>query len=184
MLRFFVPLLGSSVLAVLLLIGCFAEPPPGSEPCEAQRGYLAVCATYFGDVAEGSVLIRVGPDDDLVEAHCSDPEFLTQTTCEEGHCSHDAFLNEPSCVGAGHEWTAGATWYDDLPIESYDDLPIESLFGADGCTVVELQPGSYEWSAQHLTDSCVTAYVEATIGQCEEVTEVSTELGDWCVDGR
>jgi hypothetical protein len=127
MVRFILSLLGSSVLAVLLLTGCPAEPPPGPEPCEAQRGYLSVCATYFGDVAEGSVLIRVGPD---------------------------------------------------------DDLPIESLFDADGCTVVELQPGSYEWSAQHLTDSCVTAYVEATIGECEEVTEVSTELGDWCVDGR
>ena len=127
MVRLIVSLLGSSVLAVLLLIGCFAEPPTGPEPCEAQRGYLSVCATYFGDVAEGSVLVRIGPD---------------------------------------------------------DDLPIESLFGADGCTVVELQPGPYEWSAQHLTDSCVTPYVGVTIGQCEEVTEVSIDLGSWCVDGR
>jgi hypothetical protein len=129
MVRFIVSLLGSSVLSVLLLTGCPAEPPPGPESCEVQRGYLSVCATYFGDVAEGSVLI----------------------------------------LG----WGAG----------DYD-LPIESLFGADGCTVVELPSGSYEWSAQHLTDSCVTPYVEVTIGQCEEVTEISMDLGDWCVDGR
>ena len=127
MVRFIVSLLGSSVLAVLLLTGCPTEPPPGPEPCEAQRGYLSVCATYFGEVAAGSVLIRLGPD---------------------------------------------------------DDLPIESLFGADGCTVVELPSGPYEWSAQHLTDSCVTPYAEVTIGQCEEVTEISMDLGDWCVDGR
>jgi hypothetical protein len=119
--------LAASILAAVLMSGCPSEPPPGPEPCEAQRGYLQVCATYFGDPAEGSVLIRVDPQ---------------------------------------------------------DDMPIESLFGTDGCTTVELSPGPHEWSAQHLTDTCVSEYQQVTIGECEEVTEVSVELDYWCVDGR
>ncbi len=121
------PLFAYSALALALLAGCSASPSPGPEPCEAQRGYLEVCATYFGSVAAGSVLVRV---------------------------------------------------------DSEDPLPIEYLLDADGCTSVELSTGSYEWSAQHLTDSCVTSYEAVVIGECEEVTEISVELGNWCTDGR
>jgi hypothetical protein len=121
------PLFACSLLALASLGGCPAASPPGPEPCEAQRGYLELCATYFGEVAEGSVTVRV---------------------------------------------------------DSEDSLPIESLLDADGCTSVQLSSGSYEWSAQHLTDSCVTSYEPVVIGNCEEVTELSVELGDWCTDGR
>ena len=114
------------IVLALLLTGCPGEPP-GPTSCEAQRGYLQVCATYFGAPADGSALIR------------DDPE---------------------------------------------DDGSLEALFDEDGCVTVELSPGQHEWSAQHLTDSCASAYEEATIGACEEVTEVSVELGDWCMDGR
>ncbi len=121
------PLLACSLLALTSLTGCSASPAPGPESCEAQRGYLEVCATYFGAVAEGSVMVRIDVE---------------------------------------------------------DTAPLESLFDADGCTSVQLPSGFYEWSAQHLTDSCVTSYEPVEIGACEEVTEVSVELGDWCMDGR
>jgi len=127
LLRLTLPVLISPLFLVGLLAGCPSELPLGPLGCEAQRGYLKVCATYFGEPAEGSVLIRVDPE---------------------------------------------------------DDIPIESLFDLEGCTTVELSPGPHEWAAQHLTDTCASVYEAVTIGACEEVTEVSVELGDWCMDGR
>ena len=119
------PLFALCLLGLASLLGCTEDPGP--DPCEAQRGYLVVCATYYDDVAEGSVLVRTDPE---------------------------------------------------------DPAPLESLLDADGCTSIQLSSGPYEWSAQHLTDSCVSTYEPVTIGACEEVTELSIELSAWCMDGR
>jgi hypothetical protein len=121
----YLPVFASCFLGLASLVGCAGEPDP--DPCEAQRGYLVVCATYFDTPAEGSVFVRTDPD---------------------------------------------------------DSAPLESLLDADGCTSVQLSSGPYEWSAQHLTDSCITPYEQVTIGACEEVTELHVELSGWCMDGR
>ena len=58
----------------------------------------------------------------------------------------------------------------------------EGPLAADGCTTFELEEGTWEWSARHATDTCESAFVEATVSACE-VTEVSVELIEWCFDG-
>jgi hypothetical protein len=111
---------------LLLLAGCIGEPL-GVTPCEAQRGYLEICATEGGAPAAGAALIRA---------------------------------------------------------DSTDETPLEALFDDLGCATVELSAGQHEWSARDSTGSCASPYEQVSIGACEEVTEVSIELIDWCMDGR
>ena len=70
------PVLGTLVL--LILAGC--PPSRGDDPgaCEEGGGTLRVCATYFGDLAEGYANVRLDPEDDaplsalLGEDGCTD----------------------------------------------------------------------------------------------------------------
>lgn len=115
-------------LGLLPLVACPSDPGPHSpEECEAQRGYLQLCATYFEGVAQGYANVRTSPD---------------------------------------------------------DEAPISALLEADGCVVIELSAGDYQWQSEHLTDTCISDWTDVSIEACEETTEVSIELGDYCFDGR
>ena len=63
-----------------------------------------------------------------------------------------------------------------------DDLPIQSPLDADGCTTIEVGPGSYEWSAADSSGTCISVFQPVEVMECETAS-VSVELLDWCMDG-
>ena len=85
------------------------------------------------------------------------------------------------CATEGGAAAAGAAW---IRADSTDESPLQALFDQDGCVTVELSPGQHEWSARDSSGFCASPYEQVSIGACEEVTQVSIELIDWCMDGR
>ena len=85
------------------------------------------------------------------------------------------------CATEGGAPAAGAAW---IRADSTDESPLEALFAEDGCVTVELSTGQHEWSARDSSGFCASPYEPVSIGACEEVTQVSIELIDWCMDGR
>lgn len=119
-------LLMASLSLCFLLVGC-GHSPDDPDDCQGENGVLQVCATLFGEPAEGQALLQ---------------------------------LNDS---------TGG---------------PLEALLDDQGCTSIDLAPGSYEWAASSLSATCISAYEEATVEDCGRVTEVEVELDQWCQLGR
>jgi hypothetical protein len=63
-----------------------------------------------------------------------------------------------------------------------DPGPLASPLDASGCATFALDAGTWEWSAEHATDTCVSVFTTVELTECD-ATHVTVELIEWCFDG-
>ena len=95
------------VMAGFLLAGCATEPP-GPTSCEAQRGYLEVCATLFDEPADGAAWVRSDSEDELPLEALFDEQGCTTVELSPGQHEWSAEALSGSCTSPYEQVTIGA----------------------------------------------------------------------------
>ena len=95
------------VLAGVLLSGCVVDPT-GPSSCEAQRGYLEICATLFNEPAEGQAWVRADSEDELPLEALFDEQGCTTVELSPGPHEWSASALSGSCTSPYEQVTIGA----------------------------------------------------------------------------
>jgi len=96
-----------ALLALGFLAGC-AAGPSGSTSCEAQRGYLEICATLFNEPADGEAWVRSNSEDEIPLEALFDDQGCATVELSPGQHEWSAEALSGSCTSPYEQVTIGA----------------------------------------------------------------------------
>ena len=95
------------MLAGVLLSACVGAPT-GPSSCEAQLGYLEICASLFDEAAEGQAWVRSDSEDELPLEALFDEQGCTTVELSPGQHEWSAEALSGSCTSPYEQVTIGA----------------------------------------------------------------------------